>query len=478
MKGRKSFALIVCLSVFAAALLAGCGTTNTNSNAVKENSSSKENKKPDTDSVGEKGEDAEGTANSQKDGEDKAAPGGEQSQEGQEDQNGQDSPDGENGEEAEPVEPLTDPIEIEGLAEGILSGMTLNEKIGQMFMLSLESLDESQGSYYEFKECNDRMKNTLSFYQPGGVAFFSRNIETRDQTSKLIQDLQENSKIPMFIGVDEEGGDVARIANNPNMRTTKFPSMEEIGASKDEEKAYEAGYTIGTEIKELGFNLDFAPVADVRTNEMNTEIGNRSFGDDAKLVGKMAAKVVEGLDDAGVSATLKHFPGHGDVSEDSHKGPVNVDNDLNRLRKVEFVPFKSGIKAGADFVMISHISISRVTENTEPASLSKAVLQTLLRDEMGFEGIAITDAMDMEAITKEYSAAEAAVAAVRAGEDILLMPEDFSEAFQAVWDAVQQGKIKEKRIDESVKRILTIKIKRGLILPDTELLPEELRPEA
>lgn len=376
-------------------------------------------------------------------------------------------------EQKEPVIVLNE-SEIAKIARQILSGMTLEEKIGQMFVVNFEQLDKSKGSYYEHTKLTEYMEKALKRYGVGGVIFFSRNIETREQTSSFIKDLQENSKVPLFISVDEEGGEVARIANNSNMRTTRFPSMEEIGANGDEEYAYQMGLTIGTEIKELGFNLNFAPVADVKTNEDNREIGSRAFGEDGRLVAKMVKQVVKGLQEAGVSATLKHFPGHGSVSEDTHQGAVNVDSDLNQLRKVEFVPFQAGIKAGADLIMVSHLSISKVTGSTEPASLSSLVMKQMLREELGFEGVIVTDAMDMKSITEHYSSAKAAVKSIHAGADIILMPEDFRNAYQAVLEAAKEEKISKEQIDESVQRILALKIRRGLISLDTELLaPDE-----
>lgn len=366
---------------------------------------------------------------------------------------------------------VTDSAAIDGMTEDIVKNMTLEEKIGQMFVVSMENLDTSNGNYYEFRSVTPDMEQTITQFKPGGVILFSRNIESREQTKQLISDLSAASDIPLFVTVDEEGGDVSRIASNSNMKTTSFPSMEEVGLKNDTDYAYQMGKTIGSEIKELGFNVDFAPVADVKTNESNTEIGNRSFGDDPNLVSSMVTAVVKGIQENDVSATLKHFPGHGNSSEDSHKTAVNVDNDLNRLRKVDFVPFRAGIKEGADFVMVSHISVSRVTEDTVPACMSKLMIQTILRKELGFNGIAITDAMDMGAITKYYEPDEAAVNCVEAGMDMILMSTDYQSAYQAVLDAVQDGRIDEVQIDESVKRIIRVKIKRGLILSDTNLIP-------
>ena len=314
------------------------------------------------------------------------------------------------------------------------------------------------------------MNETLKKYPAGGIILFARNIESISQTKQLINNAQQTTNVPLFISVDEEGGSVARIGQNSNMHTTSFPTMEEIGAMDDEEYAYNMGVTIGKEIKDLGFNLDFAPVADVKTNEYNTEIGTRSFGSDAKLVSKMVTQVVKGIQDQGISATLKHFPGHGSTSGDSHVSAVNADTDLLGLRSTEFKPFKAGIDAGADFVMISHISISKVTESTVPACMSKLVINNMLRQELGFGGIVITDAMDMGAVTKKYEPGEAAVNCIKAGVDIILMSPDYEKAYQAVYDAVKDGEIKESQITESVQRIMEAKIKRGIILSDTDLL--------
>ncbi|MBD5088325.1 MAG: glycoside hydrolase family 3 protein [Clostridiales bacterium] len=365
---------------------------------------------------------------------------------------------------------VTDSTEIIAMAGSIVEKMTLEEKIGQMFVVHLEQLDKSEGGYFEFRQFTNNMADTLKKYPVGGIILFARNIEAIDQTKTLIEEAQKNTKVPLFIAVDEEGGSVARIGNNSNMHTTSFPVMEEIGAMNDEDYVYNMGVTIGKEIKELGFNLNFAPVADVKTNEYNTEIGDRAFGSDAKVVSKMVKQVVNGLQDQNVSATLKHFPGHGSVSGDSHTSPVNADTDLLGLRSTEFKPFQAGIDVGVDFVMISHISISKVTENTVPATMSKLVIQNMLRQELGFSGIIITDAMDMGAITKKYKPGDAAVKAIQAGIDIVLMTPDLEEAYQAVYDAVKAGEITEKQITESVQRIIETKIRRGIILSNTDLL--------
>ncbi|MGN0465232.1 MAG: glycoside hydrolase family 3 protein [Lachnospiraceae bacterium] len=361
-----------------------------------------------------------------------------------------------------------DEVTVQGMVEDILKNMTLEEKIGQLFIVNLDTLDPNDDN--EERKLTDNMKKSIEKYHVGGIVLFARDINTRKQTKQLNSDLQDASKIPMFISVDEEGGTVARISSNEKMKTTSFPDMSEIGKTKDEKKAYEVGKTIGNDISKLGFNLDFAPVADVLSNEKNVEIGVRSFGSDPELVAKMVASEVRGLQEENVSATLKHFPGHGDVSLDTHKGYVASDNGIKTLRKREFLPFKAGIDEGCDFIMVSHININKVTQNETPSSLSKLVIKEILRGELGFEKIIITDAMNMQAITKFYEDEEAAVMAIKAGNDMILMPNDLKSAFEGIREAVEEGEIEEKEIDEAVKRILSVKLERNVISEDTTLI--------
>lgn len=353
-------------------------------------------------------------------------------------------------------------------AADYLKNMSIEEKVGQLFVVNLEQLDSSKGSYYEWKNCSKKMREVIKEKKVGGVIMFSRNIGNRKQTKKLIRDIQKAADIPMFVTVDEEGGEVARIAGNPDMKTTKYPSMEEVGKKKDVDYVKNMGMTIGNDIKKLGFNVDFAPVADVKTSNLNLEIGSRSFGKDPDKVAKLVEAFVNGIQSTNVSATLKHFPGQGSSKGDTHIENVNIDSSIAALRKVDFVPFEKGIKAGADFVMVSHISVSRVTETAQPASMSELIMKTILREELGFEGVIITDAMDMASITDKYTPDEAAIGAFSAGADIVLMPTDFEEAYQAVLSAVESGEIGMDRLDESVQRILTVKFMRGIISEDME----------
>lgn len=355
------------------------------------------------------------------------------------------------------------PEEAVEAAAGYMENMTVEEKAGQLFIVNLELLDQKNGNYYEWKRFTKRMKKSLDKYHIGGVILFSRNIAGRKQTEKLITRLQENSSIPLFISVDEEGGDVARIANNKKMGTTVFQTMEEIGKTKDASYVYNMGETIGSEIKSLGFNVDFAPVADVKTSELNLEIGTRSFGGDPDKVAEFTSAFVKGIQKQNVSATLKHFPGQGSSSGDTHIESVNIDSSIASLRKNDFVPFEAGIAAGADFVMVSHISVSKVTETAQPASMSDLIMDTILRDELGFQGIIITDAMDMASITDNYTSAEAAYGAVNGGADIVLMPLDLEMAYNEIISRINDGSISRERLDASVLRILTVKFMRGII---------------
>lgn len=342
----------------------------------------------------------------------------------------------------------------------LLNEMTLEEKIGQLFFITPEKLTGIGVAI----QAGDTTKQMLEQYPVGGLIYFSQNIETPDQITSMIENSQSYSRIPLFIGIDEEGGTlVARIANNPNFNVEKFPNMKEIGATGDPNQAFYVGSTIGSYLHIYGFNMDFAPDADLLTNPNNSVIGERSFGSDPTLVGTMTAQAVKGFQQENVSAVIKHFPGHGDTKEDSHTGTAIVNKTLDELRMAEFIPFQSGIEAGVDGVMVGHLQVPQVTGTNTPATLSPIIVTDILRNELGFQGLVITDSLSMGAITQYYSSDEAAVLSLQAGADILLMPEDFPLAYQGVLNAVSSGALSEERIDESVKRILTVKYNRGII---------------
>lgn len=356
-------------------------------------------------------------------------------------------------------------------AEQLLASMTLEEKVGQLFIIDPGMLADN----FQTSEASSQLLSRIKKYNPGGFIFFKPNIQTPEQTQRLIAGLQSATMVRPFLGVDEEGGIVSRIGSNPEMGFKKQPAMETIGATGDPGKAYQVGTELASGLHQLGFNLDFAPVADVNTNPDNPVIGSRAFGDDPELVASMVAQEVIGLQDGGVSACLKHFPGHGDTSTDTHTGLAKVSHDLERLRSVELIPFRAGIEAGADMIMVAHISLPKVTGDEEPASISPQIVTGLLRGELGYDGVVITDSMIMQALYDKYTLAESTILALKAGVDILLFqtPEassergtpsqQFEEAYQAVLEAVALGELTEERVNQSVLRILELKIKRGII---------------
>ncbi len=347
-------------------------------------------------------------------------------------------------------------------AEDILSSMTLEEKIFQLFMVTPEALT----GFDEVYMAGEAAKDAVWERPAGGIVYFSQNLKDEDQTremlSKTAQYGEERSGLPPFLAVDEEGGQVARISGKEGFSLAAFPDMSKIGASNDKAKAFEVGDTIGKYLADLGFDVDFAPVADVLTNQDNTVVVRRSFGSDAELVSRMVSEEVKGLKRHGVSPVLKHFPGHGGTAEDSHETKPVLHRTLEELSETEFLPFAAGIKSGADFVMAGHISVPEIDGDGRPAVFSKTLLTDVLRKQLGFEGIIITDAMNMGAVTTEYDSGEAAVSALLAGVDMILMPEDFDTAVQAVKGAVENGTLTEKRIEESVLRILTLKAEKNM----------------
>lgn len=351
-------------------------------------------------------------------------------------------------EETEQTDSLDDQI------ASLIQNMSIEEKAAQLFFITPESLTGVDKATL----AGDTTKQALEQYPVGGLIYFSQNILNEKQITDMVSNTQSYSKIPLFIGIDEEGGtSVARIANNPDFPVTDFPDMAEIGATGDSSKAYEVGSTIGAYLKQYGFNLDFAPDADVLTNPDNTVIGKRSFGNDPSLVADMTAQEVKGLQEQGVSAVLKHFPGHGGTAEDTHHGAAVLDRSLDQLKENEFLPFQSGIEAGADAVMIGHLQVPQVISDDTPASLSSEIITDILREDLQFDGIVITDSLSMEAITKYYSSEEAAVMCIQAGADMILMPEDFQAAYQGILNAVENGSITEDRINESLTRIFKVK---------------------
>lgn len=346
----------------------------------------------------------------------------------------------------------------------VLGKMSLREKVGQLFIVRPEALAENSNA--ETAPATDRVDDAvisrIEEYPVGGIALFSRNITSAEQLPMFISDLQNSSKYPLFIAVDEEGGRVARIANSDYFDVASYKSMEDIGKSGDASKAEEVGRQIGLYLKELGFNLDFAPVADTNTNPQNIVIGDRSYGSDPALVARMVSAQLDGMHDSGIMGTLKHFPGHGDTKDDTHSGYVSIGKTWDELKECELVPFITAFPK-ADMVMVSHITAVNVTSDKLPTSMSETMITGKLRNELGYDGVIITDAMAMGAVADNYTSAEAAVTAVKAGVDIVLMPQNLDEAFNGVMNAVTDGEISMARLDESVMRILKLKARYKLI---------------
>ncbi len=350
------------------------------------------------------------------------------------------------------VEVPTPEEQLEEYVSMCISEMPLEDRVASLFIVTPEALT----GVGTVTQAGDATKEALSKYAVGGLVYFDKNIKSREQLTEMLSTTASNSKYPLFLAVDEEGGSVSRIANS-NIDVVKVDEMSVIGTSQDAVAAREAGTTIGTYLKELGFNLDFAPVADVITDAGNSVLGSRSFGTDASVAADMVSHVVEGMQEAGVNACLKHFPGLGSAEEDTHDGRVEITRTLEEMRNSDFLPFQAGIDAGAGIVMVSHVTASSVDAEGLPSSLSKVVITNVLRGELGFEGVVITDALDMSAISEYYTADEAAVMAIEAGADMLLMPENFETAYNGLLAAVQDGRISEERINESLRRIYRIK---------------------
>lgn len=351
-------------------------------------------------------------------------------------------------EPAIPVEP-DDPI------QQIISQMTLKERVYQLFFVRPEQVS---GSGYAETAAVD-----LSDKPVGGIICMGANLESVEQTRQMLAELQESAMhngVGVFLAVDEEGGRVARCA--ANLGTTAFDAMAVYGARNAPDEALNIGRIIGEDIRSLGFNVDFAPVADVDISPTN-ELGNRIFSSDPYIVANMVSNVVRGLNSSGVAATLKHFPGLGAEDGNSHTASeIIIDRTLEQLRSEEFVPFRSGIQSGADFVMVGHQQVTAFGDGL-PADLSYTAVTEILRGELGFNGIAITDAQEMNTISNLYYSRTAAVMAVNAGIDMVLSPEDFDDAVNGVYNAVLSGAVSEERLNESVTRILTVKQKMGLL---------------
>lgn len=353
-----------------------------------------------------------------------------------------------------------------------VDSLTLEEKVGQLFLIRPDALDlritqeELDDPYADgVTELTATMQETLAQYPVGGVVLFGKNLRNEEQIRNFTAELGRATRVPMFIGVDEEGGTVSRLAKVESLGLPQYESAAAVGA-QGPDAVRDMSVTIGGYLKDYGFNLDFAPDADVNTNPDNPVIGTRAFSSDPDEAAASVRAAVEGFNETGVLCSLKHFPGHGDTAEDSHLGVASTTRTLDEMRGCEFKPFAAGIEAGVPMVMVGHITAPNAVPAEEaglPATFSHTLVTDVLRNELGFDGLIVTDSMAMGAITENYTAGEAALAALEAGVDLLLMPAGLPEAFDAVVEAVETGVWPESELDARVERVLAAKRAAGLL---------------
>ena len=364
-----------------------------------------------------------------------------------------------------PVEDPTDlPAEqpvasLDDQVEDALSALTLEEKVWQLFVVRPEALT-GVGTQTAAGEAT---RAALAERPVGGICYFGANLVDADQTREMLSNTlryaEELTGLPIFLCVDEEGGTVSRVAGNPGFGVDNMGDMRDIGATGDAERAYDAAAYMGNYLSYLGFNVDFAPDADIASNPDGT-MGRRAFGSTADEVSPMVAAQVRGFTDAGMLCSAKHFPGIGGALGDSHDQSIYSERTLDEIRGEELRPFEAAIDEDVPFVMVGHLSMPRVTGDDDPASISSELVTDVLRDELGYGGIVITDSFEMGAATAALDGAGLAAAAVSAGVDMVLMPADLDAAHQGILDAVGTGELTEGRIDESVRRILRVKLGR------------------
>ncbi len=354
--------------------------------------------------------------------------------------------------EPEPEEE-TDWLEV--MVEESIAGMTLEDKVAGLFFITPEALTGMD----TVTQAGDTTRDKLGEQPVGGLIYSSKNMLDEAQLKEMLQNTKSYSKSAIFLGVEEEGGSISPVAESG--LAENVGKMADIGASADASAAQNAGDTIGSYLAGYGFNVNFAPVADVMA-EGNTLIGDRAFGTDQGQVSSMVSAFVEGSQAAGVSTCLKYFPGLGDVTGNASEGMITSDKAIESFMERDFPAYQSGISAGADFVMVSHLSLPNVTGDNTPSSLSGKMVTEILRQQLGFTGIIITDAMNVAAITEYYTADEAAVKALQAGADMIFMPEDYTTAYTGVLEAVQSGSLTEEQINESLRRIFRVKLRDRL----------------
>lgn len=339
-------------------------------------------------------------------------------------------------------------LSIEEKVNYKLENMTLDEKIAQMLVV-----------YYVGSNYDDTLKSVITEVKPGGFILMENNITTYENTLNLVKSMQKDSEIPMLITIDNEGGNVQRFTNISDLEVSDVPSMYNVGLKNDKNLAYNIGKLMALELRTIGVNVDFAPVLDVFSNPNNKVIGNRAFSSDANIVSTLGLSVGKGLEDNKVMACYKHFPGHGNTDVDSHYDMPVINKSLEELYDEELIPFKNAIDNGASMIMIGHINMPKISNDDKPASLSYEIVTNLLKKELNYKGLVITDALNMGALKNTYTDKEIYVHAINAGVDLLLMPNGSRNAIKYIKEAIDSNDIKLSQIDESVKKILTYKYK-------------------
>lgn len=339
-----------------------------------------------------------------------------------------------------------------------IGAMTLEQKVAQLFIVTPEALVEGMS---QVTQAGDMTREGVTAHPVGGIVYFAQNLLDPEQTTTMLANVKQfyadAGNVAPFIAVDEEGGTVVRVADNEAFGAQDVGDASALGSAGDTEAAKRAAEQIADYLMPLGFNLDFAPVADVVDPLRSDTMGLRSFSSDAAVAADMVRAEVEGFRDKKMLCCAKHFPGIGAAAGDSHEGAITIEATNEELETVDLVPFRAAIEAGVPMIMVGHVSLPNIVGDSTPAPLSSAVVQGMLRDSLGYTGIIVTDSLSMGAITDYYTPAEAAVAALKAGCDIPLMPERLDEAYQGVLSAVQVGELTEERLDESLTRILTAK---------------------
>ncbi|MET7637433.1 glycoside hydrolase family 3 protein [Streptomyces sp. NPDC005438] len=359
-------------------------------------------------------------------------------------------------------------------ATALLKRMSLEQKVGQLFVLEVNGhhatkVDDEAAARNQELFGVSTPAEVVAKYQPGGVIYFdarrgSDNLRSPDQIATLSNGLQraalrKGAKIPLLISIDQEGGAVVYRLEEP---ATMLPGSMALAASRSTEYAERSARVIGTELAAMGINQNYAPVADVNINPANPVIGVRSFGSDPELCSRLVSASVRGYHHADVTSAAKHFPGHGDTDTDSHTGLPEITHSREELERIDLPPFRAAIKRGVDTIMTAHIVVPALDDSKVPATMSKPIVTGLLREELGFEGLIVTDALDMAGASDQFPDDVAPVRALQAGCDQLVLPPDMDVAFKAVLDAVKSGEISEKRVDASVRRVLEHKLRGGL----------------